>query len=195
MYFLKNQLACGTSQLSWKPYYLSIRISYYNISSRYLCIFDYFKPTLTGFIGDLSLIELGLFETSDIGIYLTLRSFLVSAVSHGDVFCYLLRFFVRIMIGVSRISYLHVSVYEYSYLQKRNSLEQEEEKKGDSEVGETEPEPIQPEDDAKWLSNWSLTKLFFYNHFPKLLLTVVVFISFVEEDVMSYILYILFLVC
>ena len=47
--------------------YLILRISSY----RYLCMFDIFKPTLTGFIGTLSPIELGLFESSDIGLILS----------------------------------------------------------------------------------------------------------------------------
>ena len=34
---------------------------------RYLCMFDVFKPILTGFLGSLSPMELGLFESSDIG--------------------------------------------------------------------------------------------------------------------------------
>ena len=76
-------------------------------------------------------------------------------------------------------------------LQKRDSLERvvqadkEEVEKNDTTT---------PEEDQKWLTNWSLTKLFFYNHFPKLLFIVVVLISFIEEDVMSYVLYIFFLV-
>lgn len=44
------------------------------------------------------------------------------------------------------------------------------------------------------MNNWSLIRLFLYNHFPKLLLFVVVVISFIEEDMMSYILFIIFLV-
>lgn len=68
------------------------------------------------------------------------------------------------------------------------------------------PEDVKPEDakpeDAKpklseadrMMNGWTLVKLFTYNHFPKLLLGVVVVIAFVEEDVMSYILYLLFLV-
>ena len=74
---------------------------YYWIIIRYLCMFDVFKPTLTGFIGTLSPIELGLFESTDIVA--------------GDVFFYLLRFFIRIMIGVSRISYIHVHLHAFPY--------------------------------------------------------------------------------
>lgn len=44
---------------------------YYCIILRYLCMFDVFKPTLTGFIGTLSPIELGLFESTDIGFILS----------------------------------------------------------------------------------------------------------------------------
>lgn len=37
-------------------------------------MFDVFKPTLTGFIGTLSPIELGLFESTDIGFIFILFS-------------------------------------------------------------------------------------------------------------------------
>ena len=47
---------------------------YYWIIIRYLCMFDVFKPTLTGFIGTLSPIELGLFESTDIGFIFILFS-------------------------------------------------------------------------------------------------------------------------
>lgn len=56
---------------------------------------------------------------------------------------------------------------------------------------ETKPE----EKKLKDYYNFStLFKLFIYNHIPKLLLTVVVIISFIEKDVMSYILFFFFLV-
>ena len=123
----------------------------------YLNMFDLLRDKLTW--DRINQLELGLFVTNDI----------VESVSKGDVFFYLLHFFIRIVIATSRIVYLHG---------KNSNVKKE---------GQTE------EKLSDYYRFSTVLKLFVYNHFPKLLLAFVVLISYVEEDAMSYILFILFL--
>ena len=129
----------------------------------YLNMFEMFAPTLhLDIFNNVTDLELGLFYSKDI----------VQSVSKGEVFFYLLHFFVRIFIAVSRIQ----------YLRKHPKGEEKEEKKKKEEK----------------LSDYyrfsTVLKLFLYNHFPKVMLAFVVLISYVEEDAMSYILFTIFLI-
>lgn len=65
--------------------------------SSYLCLFPFFRSKIFVFT-DINPTEFGIFTTSDI----------MNSVVTGNVFFYLLRFFVRIIIGCSRILYFSV---------------------------------------------------------------------------------------
>ena len=134
----------------------------------YLNMFEMFAPSLhLDIFSNVTDLELGLFYSKDI----------VQSVSKGEVFFYLLHFFVRIFIAVSRIQ----------YLQKHPEGEEKKEEKKEKEKKKEEK-----------LSDYyrfsTVLKLFLYNHFPKLMLAFVVLISYVEEDAMSYILFTIFLI-
>lgn len=129
----------------------------------YLNMFEMFAPSLHWDVfNNVTDLELGLFYSKDI----------VQSVSKGEVFFYLLHFFVRIFIAVSRIQ----------YLQKHPEGEEKEEKE------EKKEEKL-----SDYYRFSTVLKLFLYNHFPKLMLAFVVLISYVEEDAMSYILFTIFL--
>lgn len=126
----------------------------------YLNMFTKIAPLLhLEVLKNVSDLELGLFYSKDI----------VQSVSKGEVFFYLLHFFVRIFIAVSRITFLR----EHPKTMKKE--EPKEEKLSD------------------YYRFSTVLKLFVYNHFPKVLLGFVVLISYVEEDAMSYILFTIFL--
>ena len=129
----------------------------------YLNMFEMFAPSLHWDVfNNVTDLELGLFYSKDI----------VQSVSKGEVFFYLLHFFVRIFIAVSRIQ----------YLQKHPEGEEKEEKE------EKKEEKL-----SDYYRFSTVLKLFLYNHFPKVMLAFVVLISYVEEDAMSYILFTIFL--
>ena len=68
-------------------------------SSSYLTLFDFFRPALTSFIpSSISLLELGVLETDSI----------YEATRRGDVFIFLLRNLLRIIIAITRLSYFKV---------------------------------------------------------------------------------------
>ena len=138
----------------------------------YLNMFESIAPWLHwGILNNVTDLELGLFYSKDI----------VQSVSKGEVFFYLLHFFVRIFIAVSRITYLQ---------KHRRAEEQEKEEKKEEKKGEEEEEEEKLSDYYRFST---VLKLFLYNHFPKVLLGFVVLISYVEEDSMSYILFTIFL--
>ena len=128
----------------------------------YLNMFSMIAPFLHwGIFENVKDLELGLFVTKNI----------VNSVSRGEVFFYLLHFFVRIFIAVSRIT----------YLQRKPQPEEK-------------AEEVKEEHLSDYFRYSTILKLFIYNHFPKVLLAFVVLISYVEEDAMSYILFTIFLV-
>ena len=74
--------------------------------SSYLTLFDFFRPLLTSFIpSSISLLELGLLETDSI----------YEATHRGDVFIFLLRNLLRIIIAITRLNYFKVYFQISSY--------------------------------------------------------------------------------
>lgn len=116
--------------------------------------------------------EFGVFTTSSI----------MDSVVSGNVFFYLFRFFVRIIIGCSRILYFKVGVHRAVHLQAV--------KKQTEDTSAPAPAPKL----SSFYKVSTLLKLFIFNHFPKVLLGMVVVICFVEEDIMVYTLFTLLLV-
>lgn len=105
----------------------------------------------------------------------------MNSVVTGNVFFYLFRFFLRIIIGCSRILYFKVGARPLADAQAVKQTQDT-----------SAPAP------APKLSSFykvsTLLKLFVFNHFPKVLLGMVVVICYVEEDVMVYTLFTLLLV-
>ena len=65
----------------------------------YLTLFDFFRPVLTSFLpSSISLLELGLLETDSV----------YEATRRGDVFIFLLRNLLRIIIAITRLNYFKV---------------------------------------------------------------------------------------
>ena len=100
----------------------------------------------------------------------------MNSVVTGNVFFYLFRFFLRIIIGCSRILYFKVGA--------RPLADAQAVKKQTQDTSAPAPAPKVS----------TLLKLFVFNHFPKVLLGMVVVICYVEEDVMVYTLFTLLLV-
>lgn len=116
--------------------------------------------------------EFGVFTTSNV----------MNSVVTGNVFFYLFRFFLRIIIGCSRILYFKVGA--------RPLADAQAVKKQTQDTSAPTPAPKL----SSFYKVSTLLKLFVFNHFPKVLLGMVVVICYVEEDVMVYTLFTLLLV-
>ena len=104
----------------------------------------------------------------------------MNSVVTGNVFFYLFRFFLRIIIGCSRILYFKVGA--------RSLADAQAAKKQTQDTSAPAPKL------SSFYKVSTLLKLFVFNHFPKVLLGMVVVICYVEEDVMVYTLFTLLLV-